>query len=151
MGILHSEDFFEEGVVLRTEPGHAYITMPKSDECEDCSAKIICVKDDEKNTRTLYVKDPFGVHTGDRVRVTVKGSTVVKAGVMLYGVPLVILVATLFAGLSVLEGIVSSPELWSFLLSVGLLGVYYLVLAMSGTSAARERHLPTITHISAAR
>jgi positive regulator of sigma E activity len=139
------EEFVEEGIVTKTEPGKAYVLVPEKDECDDCSARIFCKSDTAKmQDRTLFVRDPLGVNTGDTVRIVIKGGTIVTASVFLYGLPFLVLVAMLFLGMEVFSSS-DMPELWAFVLSVVGLGLYYLLLFVIGKQNDGFQAMPVIT------
>jgi sigma-E factor negative regulatory protein RseC len=121
---MYKEELYEDGIVKEVQDGIAEIVISDSDHCEECSAKIYC-KPGSSNERSLTVKDPFGVHPGDKVRVTIKGSKILSASFLLYGIPLIILVAGIFIGL---QSFTINKELFSTLLAIGLISIYSLVL-----------------------
>jgi len=120
------------------------VIIPQKDECEECTAKIFCKSDLERSKeRTLLVRDPFGVHPGDRVRIMVKGSVVMTASMLMYGVPLLLFLAALFLGMKVFNQS-PSPELYSFALATALLLCYFAGFFFYGKKYAGERALPEI-------
>jgi len=130
---MQDEDFYEEGVVLSTADGTAKVKVLKTGSCEECSAKMFC-STEENAENTLLVSDPFGVRAGDEVRILVKGVTIFKAALLLYGIPLVLLLTGLIVGMNGLDPGLMAPQLWSFLLGLGLVGIYYLIFYLFGLS-----------------
>ena len=120
---MHREELIEEGIILSSEKGIAEVGLIESDDCEDCSAKLFC-KPGEEKTKTIRAFDPFDANPGDSVRISIPGNAILKATLLLYGVPLIILILGIWGGLFLLKG-TSYPELFSFLLSMGILGVYF--------------------------
>lgn len=117
---MYKEELTEEGIVRQSKDGIAEIIISDSNHCEECSAKIYC-KPGNSNERSLIVKDPFGVHPGDRVGVSIKGSKILFASFMLYGIPLILLIGGLFLGMQIFT---NNKELFSTLLSIGLISIY---------------------------
>jgi len=146
---MQGEDFYEEGVVLSAADGTAKVKVLKTGSCEECSAKMFC-STEENAENTLLVTDPLGVKAGDEVRILVKGVTILKAALLLYGIPLVLLLAGLIAGMNGLDPGLMAPQLWSFLLGLGLAGVYYLILYLfglaRGTSSSMMPGIISIKH-----
>ena len=142
---MNKEELYEDGIVKTAQDGIAEIVISDSDHCEECSAKVYC-KPSSSNERSLTVKDPFGVHPGDKVRVTVKGSKILSASFLLYGIPLIILVAGIFIGLQIFT---INKELFSSLLALGLISIYSLGLFLY---AKQNKHkissYPEITFVS---
>lgn len=121
---MYTEELYEEGIVREAKDGIAIISIQDSDNCNECTAKIYC-KPGKSEGRSLTVRDPYGVHPGDKVRVVIKGSKILSASFRLYGIPLVLLLAGIFIGLEVFE---SNKELFSSLLGVGMVAVYALYM-----------------------
>lgn len=121
---MYTEELYEEGIVREAKDGIAIISIQDSDNCNECTAKIYC-KPGKSEGRSLTVRDPYGVHPGDKVRVVIKGSKILSASFRLYGIPLVLLLAGIFIGLEVFE---SNKELFSSLLGVGMVTVYALYM-----------------------
>lgn len=121
---MYTEELYEEGIVKESKDGIAIISIQDSDNCHECTAKIYC-KPGKSEGRSLTVRDPYGVHPGDKVRVVIKGSKILSASFRLYGIPLVLLLAGIFIGLEVFE---SNKELFSSLLGVGMVTVYALYM-----------------------
>ncbi len=119
---MRAEEFIEDGIVLSVENGYAEVALRQSDACEECTAKIFC-KPGAEDSKKLKVVDPYGAKPGDSVKVAVPGAAVLKATIMLYGIPLVILVLGLFLGLEMFAT-TSVPEFYAFLLSIGMIAVY---------------------------
>ena len=117
---MYTEELYEEGIVKEAKDGIAVISIHDSESCQECTAKIYC-KPGNSDGRSLTVRDPFGVHQGDKVRVVIKGSKILSASFKLYGIPLLLLLAGIFIGLEVFE---TNKELFSSLFSVGLVAVY---------------------------
>lgn len=142
---MYKEELYEDGIVKTAQDGIAEIVISDSDHCEECSAKVYC-KPGSSNERSLTVKDPFGVHPGDKVRVTIKGSKILSASFLLYGIPLIILVAGIFIGLQIFT---INKELFSSLLAVGLISIYSLGLFLYTTkSKIKTSSYPEITFVS---
>ena len=124
------EELIEEGIVLKSEKGIAEVSLAENEECEECSAKLFC-KPGENNTKTIKAFDPYDSKPGDSVRISVAGNAILKATVILYGIPLVILILTIWVGLIMFSSY-SSPELISFLIALALMGIYYLAVYYYG-------------------
>lgn len=135
---------YEEGIVESTGQGTAVIIINTSESCEECSAKVYCKPKDSEG-RKLTAKDPFGVHPGDKVRVSVNGRNLLSASLYLYGLPLIILIAGIAAGMSIFQ---DNPELYSFLSSIVLLALYFVFLwGFSEKLNQKGKMLPVITNL----
>ncbi|MGD8782178.1 MAG: SoxR reducing system RseC family protein [Ignavibacteria bacterium] len=120
-----AEELIEEGIILESSNGIAEVALIENDHCEECSAKIFC-NPRADNIKTLKVADPYGTKAGDEVKISIKGKAIVKATFALYGAPLLLLVITIFTSYAFFEQF-ELKELYSFLVGVFLLVVYYLL------------------------
>lgn len=123
---MYKEELYEEGIVKEARDGIAIISIQNSDKCEECTAKIYC-KPGSSEGRSLTVRDSYGVHPGDKVRIVIKGSKILSASLMLYGVPLILLLAGIFIGLEIFQ---TNMELYSSLFAMGLVFIYMLFMLL---------------------
>ena len=117
---MHNEELIEDGIVKESKNGIATIVISNFDHCEECTAKLYC-KPGSALERSLTVKDPFGVNPGDKVRVSVNGSKILSVTFLLYGIPLILLLAGIFIGLQIFS---SNAEFFAMLFSLGLISIY---------------------------
>jgi len=121
----HGEVLLEEGIVLALlpstggRPAQVRVRLVVSDHCEGCSASSLC-KPDGGDRRELEVIDPLGVAVGDRVQVAVPGGAVLKASLLVYGLPLVFLLAGAVGGARLFAADEPLRDLWSFLIGIGV-------------------------------
>ena len=117
---MYTEELYEEGIVKESKDGIAVISIQDSEKCGECTAKIYC-KPGNSDGRSLTVRDPYGVHPGDKVRVVIKGSEILSASFRIYGIPLLLLIAGIFFGMEIFE---SNKEIYSSLFAVVLVSIY---------------------------
>lgn len=141
---MASEILVEEGIVVSIGTGTANVAITKSENCEECSAKIIC-KPKSENENIIKVEDSLGVKPGDKVRIEVDGSALLSASFFLYGVPLILLFVGIFSGMSIFLSY-TAKELYSFLLGIGLVTIYYTLNFFNKTTAKTK--LPRIVSIN---
>ena len=120
---MYTEKLTEEGIVKESKDGIATIVISNSDNCEECTAKLYC-KPGNSSERSLTVKDPFGVNTGDKVRVSINGSQILRVSFLIYGIPLILILAGLFTGIQLFQ---IHKELYSTIFAVGLVSIYILI------------------------
>ena len=142
---MASEELVEEGIVIESLNGIAEVALIKSDNCEECSAKLFC-KPKSDSTSILKANDPYGLRPGDEVRIAVKGNIVLKVSALLYGIPLVLFVTGLLFGMELFAAS-GFRELYSFFLSTGLTGLYFLVLFKSAKIKNQRLYLPDIIFV----
>lgn len=139
---MYKEEITEEGIVKQSKDGIAEIIISDSNHCEECSAKIYC-KPGNNHFRTLLVKDPFDSESGDKVTITINGSTILKATFQLYGIPLLITLATILFGMNFF---IINKELYSSVLGLALSGIYLLILSFVSKKKS-YKYYPTISGI----
>lgn len=139
---MYKEEITEEGIVKQSKDGIAEIIISDSNHCEECSAKIYC-KPGNNNFRTLLAKDPFDSESGDKVTITINGSTILKATFQLYGIPLLITLVTILFGMNFF---IINKELYSSVLGLALSGIYLLILSFVSKKKS-YKYYPTISGI----
>jgi positive regulator of sigma E activity len=143
---MNSEELIEEGIVIKVDKGTAEIAIIEKGECAECSAKVYC-SPAEGNKKKLKVSDPYGVKPGDRVKVSLKGSNLFMASVLLYGIPLVLLIVSILIGISLFEN-TKNKELFGFLTGMGVLVIYYLGIFVFLRKKEEYIKLPQIIFVS---
>lgn len=142
---MYKEELTEEGIVRESKDGIATVAISNSDYCEDCSAKIYCKPGNTKE-RILTVKDPFGTNKGDNVKISVRGSKILTASLWLYGMPLLLLIVSLIAGMQVFK---TNKEINSTLVFLGIVLLYAVIAALVGKRKKNNlKYYPEITFVS---
>jgi len=138
---MYNEKLIEEGIVKESKDGIATIVISNSDNCEECTAKLYC-KPGNSSERSLTVKDTFGVNVGDRVRVSIKGSQILRVSFLIYGIPLILILAGLFFGMQFFQ---IHKEFFSTLLAIGFVSIYILIILF--IDKKRNYHLQSYPEI----
>lgn len=141
---MKDEVLVEVGIVFASANGIAEVSIQQSDNCEECSAKIICKpqKDDLNIVRAI---DPFGAAIGDKVRIEIHGKSLLKASFNLYGLPLILLLVGIFSGSFIFSDL-SYKELFSFLFGILLIAIYF-VMTISANKNSHNDNLPKIVFV----
>ena len=119
MGTNRGETLLEEGVVLSVQPGAARVHLVAGDHCDACPASSVCRPQDGEK-RILDVDDDLGVAPGDRVRVMVTGGAVLRASLLVYGLPLLLVVVGVVIGSKLWPTGTAHGDVASFGLGAGL-------------------------------
>jgi sigma-E factor negative regulatory protein RseC len=125
--VHQGESLIEEGVVLAVTPAgdgrsaRALVRLAAGDHCEGCPASVVC-RPASDDRRLLEVVDSIGVAVGDQVRVAVPGGAVLKASFLVYGLPLLLLLAGVWLGTRIWPATEPMRDLWAFLVGVALAG-----------------------------
>lgn len=137
------EVIVENAVVLSVRDRIAEVSVIPDEKCGECTAKIICKPDNGRNI--VRVVNQVGAAAGDNVKIEIQGRTVLFASFLLYGLPLLILLAGIFSGLSIFSGN-ESAEIYSVLFGLGLMIIYFL-FSYSYNKKHRQEILPKIVFI----
>ncbi len=99
----------ERGIVIQSGQGRARVRIQRSQNCEGCHG---CLYQDAGDFVEAEVTDRLGVGPGDHVCIETEGVNPVKASLLLFGVPLVLLFAGYAVGalLAPLVGLAGARE-----------------------------------------
>ena len=117
------EEIKEEAIIVNLHNGYCDVLLKENDSCEECSAKLFCKPKDE-NRKSLTIKNENNFEIGDKVHITILGSTLLKASFQLYLYPLILLLTSLLFG-SYLFGDQQNAEIYSFVIAVVAIAIYY--------------------------
>lgn len=140
---MYNEELIEEGIVKLSKNGIAEVIISNSSNCEECSAKIYC-KPGNSSERTLIVRDPLGAKAGDKVRVVIKGSKILSASFLLYGIPLLLLLVGIFTGYYIFN---ENKELYSTLFGFSLI-FFYSIIFQTFSKKQKLSSYPEIIFVS---
>ncbi|MFA8342152.1 MAG: SoxR reducing system RseC family protein [Rhodothermaceae bacterium] len=144
LNTIGKEEVFEEGFVVSIEEGYAHIDVTEGGDCEACNARAFCKPKDD--SRLLTVVDPLGVKPGDKIRFKIGGSTLFKASLLLYGVPLIILVGGILTGMELFSEL-PKTEAYAFLLGAVSTALYYGIIFLYGKIFKQDNSMPVIASI----
>ncbi len=109
------------GVVESVEGGKVCVQIERQSACAGCHARDLCSIDKKKQVLTLEMGAP--VKKGDVVTVVGEGSLGMRAVVLAFGVPLVLMVLVMF-----LVSRQGAGEVMVAVSAIGMFLVYYIVL-----------------------
>lgn len=152
MSTPRGESLLEEGLVLSSRPGEqgwatAQVRLLAGSHCEGCPAAGVCQPGGEGD-RVLEVLDALGARPGDRVRIRVMGSAVLRASFLVYGLPLLLLLIGVGIGSKLWSTGTARGDLLSFGLGALLAACAAPLAAWYGRKMDRGRTLnPEIVEI----
>jgi len=88
----------EEGIVLRTGAGTAWVKTTKSDACDSCEAKDACNMLGGGKDSEVEAINKIGAEADDRVVIGFESSSLFKASFLLYILPIVFMIAGALTG-----------------------------------------------------
>lgn len=116
-----SEVLIEKGRVVRVNK-EVEIELIETEKCDKCSFIDHCKT---KLERRVILPNKFNLKTGQEVLLEVKGSDVLILTCLLYGVPLILFLVSIFSGFFIFE---KFTELYSTAFGLTLVGIYYLTV-----------------------
>lgn len=123
----------EHGIVVRKNGQTAVIKAQRSTSCDSCSSKKSCHSGaGQDNDILIEAEDTIGTNIGDRVVFSASAGSVLKAGALLYLLPVVFFIGGVVFGQAVLAGIL--PD-YNTDLVAGVTGAVCLGLAFLGLKA----------------
>jgi sigma-E factor negative regulatory protein RseC len=130
---MMNDDILEYGIVKESINGSATVLLSENESCSECTAKIFCRTDDNKQ-RVLIVKDDIGVSAGSHVLISVSSSQLLKMSFLLYGIPLLLFMTAIIGGTFLFD---QDSEIYSALLAVGSLAAWYFIFSSSEKKKSR--------------
>lgn len=125
----------EMGLVIEERGATVLIKTEKSSSCDNCATKSAChsLSDSEM---VIEAENAVGAHKGDYVAFSAGAVSVMKAGVLLYLVPVLSFIAGVVIGQTVVTDYFPAynPDLVS-----GVLGVVFLAAAFIGLKLYSRR------------
>lgn len=117
----------EHGVIIKVVGAAVMIKAERTTSCEGCSSKSLCHS--SGTSQLIEADNRVGAKVGDHVVFTVGAGSVLKAGLILYLVPVIAFILGAVLGRTGAKLITTglNPDLAS-----GVLGVFFLIAAFAG-------------------
>lgn len=139
----------EQGTIKEIKGASALIEAKRSAECESCASKALCSPDSD-DMMLIEADNPVGAEVGNKVLFSMPASAVLKAGTLVYLLPLICFIIGVVIGQIAVP--VVAPELNKDLVSAAI-GFIFVVFAFGfiryyGRSVERTNAFrPTVTKI----
>ncbi len=119
----------EHGIVVQDKKKTVLIKAQRSTACDNCASKRACASGSTGSEMLIEAENTIGAKVGDRVVFTVGTGSILKAGLLLYLVPILCFIAGVVLGQTAAKNLFpdQNPDLVS-----GVLGVIFLSLAFIG-------------------
>jgi len=91
----------ETGIVTKTEGVMAMVSVQKKGTCEGCAVKGVCETQGEDSE--IEAMNPVHAKVGQTVKVSIKPQVYLKGTMLVYGIPLVALIAGAIFGKNIGE------------------------------------------------
>jgi sigma-E factor negative regulatory protein RseC len=141
----------EEGIVTRIG-GHAlhtaWVKTSQSSACKSCSSRHSCSADTKGQEREVEAINVVGAKVGDRIQISIKTGSLLKATFLLYIFPVISMLCGGLAGnrLGAYMGLDPSPAA-ALGAAISFLGAMVVVRMRAGRMALKLEYRPKITRI----
>lgn len=125
-----------EGIVTAVFPSYITVKITLQSACSGCHAKGVCLSSQRKNEVIripVEKSDPF--YVGESIEVYMKESSGVKAIVIGYVFPFLLLIISLFLAYRIMGN-----ELYAFLISLVSISAYYLLIGTLNKKKKIDKH-----------
>jgi len=138
----------ETGVVIDASETRAWVRLEPGGDCSACASSSACRREaDASGRRVVEAINPLGVRTGQRVVLHMEGTGIVKASLLMYALPLLLLLLGAFLG-KTLGGGENPSDTRAALFGLGFMVAGFLGIRLWGQRAAgQEEFYPRITRI----
>jgi len=141
----------EEGIVTKIG-GHAsqtaWVKTSQSSACKSCSSRHSCSADTKGKEREVEAINMIGAEVGDRIQISIKTGSLLKATFLLYIFPVICMLCGGLAGnrLGAHLGLNPSPAS-ALVAALAFLGAMVVVRMRAGRMALKLEYRPKITRI----
>jgi len=138
----------EQGVVLRTDSGTAWVKTVRSSACEGCTAKGSCHGAGGEREMEVKAINSVGARVGDRIVLSLETASLLKVTFLIYVFPIVLLIVGAALGQTLAYRIGFSPSGLSVLLGFAFfLTALFIIKARANKMARKNAYQPKITKI----
>lgn len=131
------------GTVESIEGTHIRVRILQAAACAGCAGRSLCHSSESKEKHIdVYTSDAASYTVGQQVEVQIKISQGLHAVLLAYGIPLLLLLATLTGVIAI-----TGDELAGTLAALGLLVGYYLIIYIKRDKITRKFSC-TINHLN---
>ena len=138
----------EQGIVIKTDSKAAWIKTVKSGNCAGCTARGSCHTmggDDEMEVRAI---NEIGAKVGDRIVLSFKTSSLLKASFLLYVFPILLLIVGAVIGQEMAPIFDYNPSGFSAIMGFAFFFVAFLVIkTIADKLAKNNEYRPKVTKI----
>lgn len=130
------EDYVEQkGIVIKKQEDKVVVKIEQKSTCSSCHARGACTSLDKKDKEIeVKTKDAENYNVGDEVIITISTKLGLKAVLIAFVLPLILLVIALFLSIKVF----SLTQSLSALISLIVVAVYYFLLYKQNHLLSKE-------------
>ena len=128
----------EQGIVIKTDSGSAWVKTVKSGNCAGCSARGACHATGGGDEMEVKVINEAGAKEGDRIVLSFKTSSLLKATFLLYVFPILLLMAGAVFGQAVATRFDFNPSGLSAIMGFSFFFAALLIIKTTANKLARK-------------
>lgn len=139
----------ENGIVIEDKGLTVMVRTQKKSSCDSCATKSLCQGIGEDDM-LIEAENSVGAKVGDHVVFSVKAGNILKAGVLLYLVPVLCFIFGVVLGQTLVAGYFprQNPDLVAGVFGVVLLLAAFVGLKLYNRVLERDRsHMPRILRV----
>ena len=138
----------EEGIVEKTSKRKAFVQIQQSSSCATCSSRDSCDITSEKKKIVIEVANDLQATIGDRVEISMPGSSLLQLSLLVYLLPVVALIAGACLGAAIankfdMDATLASVVFGGLAIAIVFSGLRWL----DGFTRFREKYYPRMTRI----
>lgn len=133
----------EYGTIIKLKGSIAVIKAQRTSACESCSSKKSCSTGNVDNEIFVEAENAVGAKVGDKVIFNVGAASVLKAGLLLYLLPIICFITGVVLGQVVFAPLLpgKNPDLISGLFGAGFLAAAFFGLKLYGRLADKSKSM----------
>jgi len=134
----------EYGVVVKLEPeGIAVVQCQKTSACAHCAAKSACAVGlgSDSGVRQVEVSNELGASVGETVKLVTSSDRYLRSSLVLYGLPILFLVAGAVIGLQL------GGQGMSLVGGIGALVASFFIIRLATSGVNKREYMPRIEEI----
>jgi len=138
----------EEGIIEKTSKRKAFVRIQQSSSCATCSSRDSCDITSEKKRIVIEVSNDLQATIGDRVEISMPGSSLLQLSLLVYLLPVVTLIAGACLGAAIANKFDMDATLTSVVFGVLAMAIVFSVLKwLDSLAHFREKYYPRMTRI----
>ena len=138
----------EQGIVLRTDSGAAWVKTVRSSACEGCTAKGSCNSMGGGKEMEVKALNTAGARVGDQIVLSFETASLLKATFLIYVFPIILLIVGAALGQVLAPYIELGPSTVSVLLGfVFFFTALFIIKVRANKMARKNAYQPKITKI----
>jgi len=128
----------EQGIVIKTDTGTAWVKTVKSGSCAGCSARRSCNAMGGDNEMEVNAINEAGAKLGDRIVLSFKTSSLLKASFLLYVFPILLLIIGAAIGQEIAPKFDFSPSGFSAIIGFAFFFAALLIIKTTANKLAKK-------------